>query len=70
MNKYIHVLDITFSSLVFISNVAEFILQITRVLYISNALYQFTNGQLVQIDAHISCSRFDIENECSDMNCL
>jgi len=63
-------MDITFSSLVFISNVAEFILQITRVLYISNAFYEFTNGQLVQIDAHISCSRFDIENECSDMNCL
>ena len=70
MNKYIHVMNIAFSSLVFVSNVAGFILQITRVLYISNAFYKFTNGQLVQIDAQISYSRFDIENECSDMNCL
>jgi hypothetical protein len=54
--------------LVFIANVAEFILQIRRVLYISNAFYKITNGQLVQIDAQISCSGFDIENECSEMN--
>jgi hypothetical protein len=63
-------MDISVSSLVFISKVSEFILQINRVLYISNAFYQFTNGQLGQIDAQISCSRFDIENECSDMSCL
>lgn len=42
-----------------ISNVAEIILQITRVLYIPNALYQFTNGYLVQIDAQITCSRHE-----------
>ena len=61
-------MDIIFFSLVFISNIAKFILQITLVLYISNAFYKITNGQLVQIDAHICCSGFDIENECSEMN--
>jgi len=55
--------------LIFIANVAEFILQITRILYISNAFHKITNGQLVQSDVQISRSGFDIENECSEMNC-
>jgi hypothetical protein len=29
-----------------------------------------TAGQLVQKDAQITYSRFDLENECSDMNYL
>jgi hypothetical protein len=53
-----------------ISNIAEFIVQSTRVLYIWNAYYKITIGQLIQIDALISYSRFDIENECSNMNYL
>ena len=59
----------------FITNVAAFFLQVTRVFFFltmqsSSAYYKIADSQLVQYDEQISYSRFDIENECSGTNYL